>query len=106
MPVFYDSGDDGTIDERSLAHSTLHRWIPLFATLGATLLEARRLIRARSATSALLRKIFPIAPRKYRSHKRRRVLETALGALWTEREYHVLFCRSIFPELATAAGWR
>ena len=27
LPVFYDSGPDGGIDERALAASTLHRWL-------------------------------------------------------------------------------
>lgn len=105
MPVFHDQHDDGTIDERSLSHSTLHRWLLFFRSLDATLREARRLIRARSAACDLFRKVFAVALAKYRSQERRTVLTTALGAIWTDSEYHVLFARSIFPELATACAW-
>lgn len=104
LPVFYDSGDDA-IDERSLAHSTLHRWFPFFAFLRATLREALRLVRARSAASTLLRRVFPVAPRKYRSDERRAILSAALRALSIDQEYRLLFGRSIFPDLATACGW-
>ena len=106
MPVFHDGRDDGTIDERSLAHSTLYRWLTFFRSLGTTLREALRLVRARSATSDLFRRIFPIAPTKYRSEERRTVLAAALRTLSSDREYRALFGRSIFPDLATACGWR
>lgn len=106
MPVFHDCRDDGTIDERSLSHSTLHRWLPFFLTLGATLREALHLIRARSTSSDLFRRVFPVAPGKYRSEQRRAVLTMALKVLSTDREYRALFARSICPELATACGWR
>ncbi len=106
MPIFHDQRDDGTIDERSLSHSTLYRWLAFFRSVGATLLEALRLIRAKSASSALFRRLWPIAAAKYRSEERRTVLSTALRLLATEREYRSLFGRSIFPELATACGWR
>lgn len=106
MPVFRDRRDDGTIDERSLSHSTLHRWLPLFCSLAATLAEATRLVRATAVPSDLFRKVFAAAPEKYRSEERRTVLATALMALWTEREYRAFFARSIFPELATACAWK
>jgi hypothetical protein len=105
MPAFYAQRDDGTIDERSLAHSTLHRWFSLFVSLLETLREAQRLVRQRSAKSDLFRRIFAPAPRKYRSEERRAVLRAALRMLATEREYDSLFGRSIFPELATACAW-
>ena len=105
MPGYHDHRDDGTIDERSLSHSTLYRWLPFFRSLGATLAEALRLIRASSASSDLFRRIFPIAPTKYRSEERRTVLAAALKTLSTDLEYRALFARSIFPELATACAW-
>ncbi len=106
MPVFYAPRDDGSIDERSLAHSTLHRWHSLFFSLHETLQEAQRLVREKSATSDLFRRVFAPAPGKYRSEGRRAVLAATLRLLATEREYCSLFTRSIFPELATACAWR
>ncbi len=106
MPVFYSQRDDGSIDERSLSHSTLHRWHSLFFSLLGTLREAQHLVRQKSAKSDLFRRVFAVAPGKYRSEERRATLARALRALWTEREYRSLFGRSIFPELATACAWR
>ncbi len=106
MPVFYGPRDDGSIDERSLSHSTLHRWYSFFSSLLRTLREAQHLVRQKSARSDLFRRVFALAPGKYRSEERRAVLVAALRALSTEREYRCLFGRSIFPELATACAWR
>jgi transposase len=106
MPVFYAERDDESIDERSLSHSTLHRWHSLFFSLLETLREAQHLVRQKSARSDLFRRVFAPAPTKYRSEERRTTLARALRALWTEQEYRSLFGRSIFPELATACSWR
>ena len=43
LPVFYDSGRDGAIDERVLAASTLHRWLGWLGRLERTLHAALRL---------------------------------------------------------------
>lgn len=106
MPAFYAHRDDESIDERSLAHSTLHRWFSLFVSLLETLREAQRLVRQKSAKSDLFRQVFAPAPGKYRSEERRAVLVGALTMLSTEQEYRSLFGRSIFPEFATACAWR
>jgi hypothetical protein len=107
MPVFYEEpGSEAPIDERSLSHSTLHRWLPFLSLLVATLAEALRLVRGRSASGDLFRRILAVASRKYRSDERRKVLERALRLLASDAEFHALFGRSIFPDLATACGWR
>ncbi len=105
MPVFHEGDDRGAIDERSLAHSTLHRWLSFFRSLNATLLEALRLIRERSARSDIFRKVFAVRPAKYRSESRRDTLVAALRALSIDQVFRSLFGRSIFPDLATSAAW-
>lgn len=106
MPVFYDGRrEDGGIDERSLSHSTLHRWLSSLGALVETLRAALRLVRSKSATSDLFRRIFALAPSKYRSEDRKQSLQTGLRLLETEEEYRACFARSIFPELATACAW-
>jgi hypothetical protein len=106
MPVFYDGpGEDGRIDERSLSHSTLHRWLSTIGALVETLRAALSLIRSKSATSDLFRRLFALAPSKYRSEDRKQSLDRALRLFETEAEYRALFARSIFPELATACAW-
>ncbi len=106
MGIFYDLWDDRSVDERSLSHSTLHRWHSFFSSLLMTLQEAQHLVRQKSARSDLFRRVFVPTPAKYRSEERRGVLAAAQRALSIEREYRSLFGRSIFPELATACAWR
>ncbi len=105
LPVFHE-GRGKEIDERSLAHTTLHRWLALFSTLAGTCREALGLIRQKSPASGVFRKAFPIVPWKYRSDERRRVLQDSRRLLVAEGEYHSLFGISIFPRLATLCGWR
>jgi hypothetical protein len=106
MPVCYDSPEEGKIDDRTLAPSTLWRWLVLFSRLSRTLQEAFRLIRARSAASSIFRQFLPVAPWKYRSETRREILESSLRLLRTEEEYRQVFGVSIFPRLATVCSWR
>jgi hypothetical protein len=106
MPLFRGRKDDGSIDNRSLWHSTLHRWHAFFAALAETVREALKLVREKSATSDFFRRVYAVASRKYRSETRKTVLVAALKTLSVEREFRFHLSRSIFPELATACSWR
>lgn len=105
MAVFH-KGQGKEIDERSLAHTTVHRWIGFLSSLQRTCRQALRLLREKSPSSEVFRKILPIAPWKYRSDERRRVLQDSRRLLVAEGEYRSLFGISIFPRLATLCGWR
>lgn len=105
LPVFYDSGRDGAIDERVLAGSTLHRWLGWLGRLDETLRSALQLIRAASATSGLFRQVHPVVPWKYRSMERRQQLQIGLELTSAEAVYQGLFATSIFPGLATLHRW-
>lgn len=105
MPVFHAGEKEEAIDERTLRHSTLYRWLALFGALERTRREALRLIRSKSPGSGVFRKILPIAPWKYRSSERRKVLQHARALLVREEEYRALFGASIFPRLATLCSW-
>jgi|CXWL01.1.fsa_nt_gi hypothetical protein len=105
LPVFYDSGHQDAIDERTLAGSTLHRWLGWLGRLERTLHAALRLIRRASATSGLFRKTHPVPSWKYRSAERRQRLQVGLGLVSAETAYRSLFAVSIFPGLATRTGW-
>jgi hypothetical protein len=102
--IFYGR-EDGLVDERVLAPSTLHRWLGWLGRLDKTLAEASRLIRRASSTSSLFRKTHPVPAWKYRSAERRRRLQVGLGLLAAEAAYRGLFTVSIFPGLATRTGW-
>jgi len=103
MPVFHGSEDAD--DLRVFSHSTPHRWLGFLATLVTTTREALRLVRQKSPSSGVFRKIEPIAPWKYRSDDRRRVLQDARRLLVAEAEYRVLFGVSVFPRFATVCAW-
>lgn len=104
MPVFYESRH-GAIDDRVLSHSTLYRWMGLFSSLSRTRLEVLRRIRGKSPTSEVLRKAVQVPPWKYRSPRRKRVLQNCLRLLRAEQEYRSLFGVSVFPRLATVCSW-
>lgn len=104
LGIFHE-GQDGEIDERSLAHTTLYHWLALSAALKTTAREALRLLREKSPRSRIFREIRPIAPWKYRSEKRRELLGETRRLLLAEGEYRALFGLSIFPRLATACAW-
>lgn len=104
LAVFY-KGRGKEIDERSFAHTTLHRWLGSFSSLEATCRKALGLIREKAPRSGIFRKILPIAPWKYRSEGRRRVLGKCRRLLLAEGEFRSLFGVSIFPRLATVCSW-
>jgi hypothetical protein len=105
LPVFYDAESEGTIDERTLAHSTLHRWLTFYSSLKRTLGEALRLVKAKSPGSGIFREVRPVAPWKFQSEERKRALDTSKRLFRAEREYQEIFKISIFPRLATSCRW-
>ncbi|MBI4606029.1 MAG: hypothetical protein HY721_29030 [Planctomycetes bacterium] len=105
MPVFHEGAEGGPLDERTLQHSTLYRWFSLFGALERTRREALRLIRQRSSRSGVFRRILPIAPWKYRSDERRKLLGRSRQLFSAEKELGALFGTSIFPRFATLWAW-
>jgi hypothetical protein len=105
LPVFYDGESEGMIDERTLAHSTLHRWLTFFSSLERTLREALRLVKAKSPGSGIFREVLPVPAWKFRSEERKRALDTSQRLFQAEREYQAIFKISIFPRLATSCSW-
>jgi hypothetical protein len=105
LPVFYDGGEEGKIDERQFAHTTLHRWFPFLGSLKRTARDALRLIREKTPCSEIFRKILPVPPWKYRSEERREILIASRRLLQVEAEFRALFENSLFPRFATACRW-
>ena len=105
MAVFYESGGDG-IDERSLAHTTLYRWLTSLSSLLETSRTALGLVRQKAPGCGIFRNVLPITPRKYRSQERRRLLGDSRRLLLVEEEFRSLFGLSVFPRLATACAWQ
>ncbi len=103
LPIFHDC-DEEDPDDRVLAPSTLHRWVTWFGGLNETLRKALGLLD--KLDSGILRKVFPVPSRKYRSPPRRTLLEDGRKLFAAEVEYRSFFGVSIFPRLAMGCGWR
>ena len=104
LPIFHDCEAEDEIDDRTLAPSTLHRWITTLGGLAETLRASLKLIGSKS--SGIFRKVFPASSRKHRTEDRKALLEDCLRLLLAEEEYSSLFGVSIFPRLATACLWK
>lgn len=104
MPIYRNGDDD---EPRTLAHTTLYRWVTALGSLRRTLRTALDLIRQADPGTGLFRDLMRlrITPRKYRSEARREVLTTCRGLGMAEQRYARLFAASIFPDYATASGW-
>jgi len=105
LAVFYRGADDGEINERQFAHTTLHRWFPFLGSLKRTVREALRLVREKFPGSGIFRKVLPVPNWKYRSEERRQLLFHSRQLLQAESEFRDLFSTSLFPRFATVCRW-
>ena len=104
-PIFFKGDSADTIDDRTLAPSTIHRFIVFLAGLGRTLRTALRLIREKSPSAGIFRRLYPVGSWKYQSVARKHELEDTHQLLAVEASYRALFGPSTFTELATACRW-
>jgi len=106
--VYDDRQDEALAREgAALSHSTVWRWLSwLGEGLQNTFRKAQRLIYQREPRSTLHRQNWSVSPAKYRSHQRRQTLQRALQGLVVRKVFQDLFGKAIFPNFATAAGWR
>ena len=106
--VYDDRQDEAEArDGAALSHSTVWRWLSwLGDDLQDTFREAWRLIYEREPRSTLHRQDWSVSSAKYESEQRRQTLQRALQALVVTKIFQDLFGKAIFPNFATAAGWR
>jgi len=106
-PVHYDvpEADGDSIDDRSLSHTSLHRWISFLGALKQTLSQAWQMIRAKSPGCDLFRWSTAIGPWKYRSPRREDLQHTCGRLLQADEAYRNLFKISIFPHFGTVCHW-
>ena len=97
---------DGQIDDRCLAGSTVWRWVGFLGGLERTLREVLSVIREASPSSEIFRRVFPAPPRKYRSERRRIVLQTLFRLVSAADEFNRLSGVKIFTEFATVCSWQ
>lgn len=106
MSIVYD---DRTVTGKrvplSLAPSTVWRWLSWLGRMPRTLQAAGGLIRQKDPNSTLHREPWAMSPTKYRSEKRRDVLQQAMQLLAIDRVCKKLFGEGIFPRYAISQGW-
>jgi len=98
-PIAYDREPDE--NEPCLEKPTLWRWVGWLGSLEENLSNALHLIRQKSPSHGIFRQMNLVSPRKYRSDKRKEILNLAVRFLRTEREFKEIFKISIFPRFAT-----
>lgn len=105
-PLYHAAADPEQIDDRSLAPSTLHRWISTLGQRTETLRSALDLIKQADPACGLFRRL-PLLqphPRKYRSQQRKKLLTCCRQLLETKAHYVRIFGVSLFPYFATAGA--
>lgn len=73
----YDRNEDGTMDERHLVPATVHRWLTWLGEQTEKLSLVLDMVRVLAPRSTIHRQVLPIPARKYRSQKRKEVLQVA-----------------------------
>ena len=106
MGIHYEAEKPGTIDDRRLSHTTLHRWIGWLSKLRKTVRHALILIRAKSPTFGIYRRYVPVPVYKHRRIGRRQELQECWRLWAVETEFQALFETSVFTGLAPRCGWR
>lgn len=104
MPIMYGDADSGM----QLWPSTVWRWVSTLGGFAETMRCALHLIRQKSPSTGLFRELgmHHIGGHKYRSEVRKYTLNRCLSLLVACRVYARLFGSAVFPELATACGFR
>ncbi|MFH1097366.1 MAG: DUF6431 domain-containing protein [Candidatus Desantisbacteria bacterium] len=88
---------DGKVDERQLSASTPWRWLTFLGSMNNSLTQALNLIEQKAPQSAIFRQLFPLWPGKYRTQKRKILLQSAWKLLQASRLFEQLFGHKIFP---------
>jgi hypothetical protein len=107
--LVYDDRQDEALARRgaALSHSTVWRWLSWLGDgLQHTFRKAWQLIREREPRSALHRLDWSVPSAKDEPDQRQQTLQRALQALVVMTVFQNLFGKAIFPNFATATGWR
>jgi hypothetical protein len=106
MSIVYDDRTvTGNRVPLGLAPSTVWRWLSWLGRMPGTLQAAWGLIRQKDPNSTLHREPWAVSPTKYRSEKRRDVLQQAMQLLAIDRVCARLFGKGIFPRFGIVRGW-
>ncbi len=103
VPAYPKSRESG----KSLAPSTVHRWVTTLAGLIKTTRKALELVRQENPSTSAFRSLaqLRIPQRKYRSQARKKTLYDCFGLIFSETFFQNTFGLSIFTKLATRCGF-
>lgn len=103
----YENRENGAIDERQLAHSSIYRWITIVGDFSEIIRKGQDLINQADPASTICRDLagLTVSVQKYLSSARKRLLQGCRKILHLEAMYRLCFKASIFPKLATACGF-
>jgi hypothetical protein len=93
------------IDERGLDHGTVWRMLGWLGCQLAALAAGRQLIQQRVPHSTCHRFVGLVAPHKFRSPQRGRLLRRSRQLLHLTAEWEGLFPEKFFPRFATRSGF-
>jgi len=98
--IVYDSKSNSSKYECRLRSTTLWWWLSYIGSIDSLINKAFSLIRQKDPLSKVFREIQPIHPKKYRSNKRKNLLQRCIEFLNIEDEFRRLFSNSHFPHFA------
>lgn len=101
--IVYDSKNNSSKYECRLRSTTLWWWLSSIGSMHLLINKAFSLIRQKDPLSKVFREIQAINPRKYRSNKRKNLLQGCMEVLNIEDECRRLFSKSVFPHFAIQA---
>lgn len=93
------------MEERALHHSTIWCMLTWLGAQCAALATGRQLIQERHPASSCHRFVGTVAPQKFRSPQRQRLLGCARQLLHLGAEWESLFSTKFFPRFATRSGF-
>lgn len=93
-------------DERGLDHSTVWRMLTWLGSQLVALTTGRQQIQARHPGSTCHRFVGAVAPHKFRSPERERLLRQSRQLIHLIAEWDQLFPEKFFPRFATRSGFR
>jgi hypothetical protein len=96
---------DGIIDERKLAKSTIWRWVGFFGNLENTINGALNLIRQKDSNCQIFRSIFLVSPLKFQTIERKRIIQNTMKLFHINDHFKKIFGNSIFPRFAASCRW-
>jgi len=101
--IVYDSKINSPKYECRLRGTTVWWWLSYIGSIKPLISETFSLIKQKDPSSEVFKEIQPVNPRKYRSNKRKKLLQRCIGFLNAEGDFRHLFSNSIFPHFAKQA---